>query len=49
MNLLRKNIHMDVLKSQAVSQITLEDDVNLSDSRPDMESSILEDGFAKIE
>ena len=49
MNLLRKNIHMDVLKSQAVSQITLEDDVNLSDSRPDMEKIILEDGFAKIE
>lgn len=49
MNLLRKNIHMDVVKSQAISQITLEDDVNLSDSRPDMEKIILEDGTVRIE
>lgn len=49
MNLLRKNIHMDAVKSQAVSQITLEDDVNLPDSRPDIEKIILEDGTGKIE
>jgi len=49
MELLRKNIHMDVTKCQVESRITLEDDVNLADYGPDMEKIILEDGTAKIE
>lgn len=49
MDLLKKNIHMDVLKCQASGQITLEDDVNLSDVRPDIEKIILEDGTGEIE
>lgn len=49
MNLIRKNIHMDVVKSQAINQVTLEDDVNLPDSRPDIEKIILEDGIGRIE
>lgn len=35
MELVKKNIHMDRLKGRAETQITLEDDVNISDSRPD--------------
>lgn len=49
MNLLRKNIHMDLMKSQAVSQVTLEDDVNLPDSKPDIEKIIMEDGTGRID
>ncbi len=49
MELLRKNIHMDVISAQAGSQITLEDDLNLPDAKPDMEKIILEDGMGKIE
>ena len=35
MELVRKNIHMDRIKGQASTQITLEDDINISDSKPD--------------
>lgn len=35
MELVKKNIHMDRVKGRAETQITLEDDVNISDSRPD--------------
>ena len=35
MELVRKNIHMDRIKGQASTQITLEDDINILDSRPD--------------
>lgn len=35
MELVKKNIHMDRMKCKASTQITLEEDINISDSRPD--------------
>ena len=42
MELVKKNIHMDQIKGQAATQITLEDDVNISDSKPDAGKLIYE-------
>lgn len=36
MELIKKNVHMIALKGKAVSQITLEDDVNVPDSKQDI-------------
>jgi len=49
MDLLKKNIRMLRQKSKAVSQITLEEDMNVSDTRPDAGSIIQESGVIKIE
>ncbi len=49
MELVKKNIHMDRLKSKASTQITLEDDINISDSRPDAFQLILDRGNVGIE
>ena len=38
MELIKKNIHMDRVKAQAVSQITLEEDINIPDQKPDVSS-----------
>ena len=43
MELIKRNIHMDRLKCKASIQITLEDDINISDSRPDALKLIMED------
>ena len=40
MELLKKNIRMTWQKAKAVTQITLEEDRNVPDSRPDTESII---------
>lgn len=40
---------MNVTKSQATSQITVEDDINLSETYPDLEKIILEEGEIKID
>lgn len=48
MEFIRENIHMNILTAQGQSQITLEDDMNLSDARPDMEKVILEEGTVEI-
>ena len=37
MELIKKNIHLDRIKCRASSQITLEDDRNVPDQKPDME------------
>ena len=34
--LLKRNIHMDRVRAEAVTQITLEDDVNVSENKPDV-------------
>lgn len=47
--LVKKNIHMDRIKGQARTQITLEDDVNISDSRPDASKLIFDRGNVTIE
>lgn len=41
-NLIKRNIHMDCIKTQAVTQFTLEEDVNIPDSKPDVHSLNLE-------
>ena len=38
MELIKKNIHMDRVRTQAVSQITLEEDMNIPDQKPDVNS-----------
>ena len=36
MELIRKNIHIDRTKCKAGTQIAMEDDINITDSRPDV-------------
>lgn len=49
MDLIKKNIHMNRQKSKAVSQLTLDDDFNVPDTKPDMGKIIQEKGNIKIE
>lgn len=49
MELLKKNIHMDRMRAEAVSQIALEDDVNIPETKPDVGSLNLEKGNIIIE
>ena len=49
MDLLKKNIHMDRIRCEAVTQITLEDDRNIPDSKPDVSSINLEKAEVIIE
>ena len=49
MELVRKNIHMDRIKGQAATQITLEDDVNISDSKPDVSKLIYDRGCVALD
>lgn len=49
MDLLKKNIHMDRIRSEAVTQITLEDDRNIPESKPDVNSINLEKAEIVIE
>lgn len=49
MELIKRNIHMDRLKCKASTQMTLEDDVNISDSRPDALKLIMDRGNVVIE
>lgn len=49
MELVKQNIHMDRIKCLAGTQITLENDVNIPDNRPDAESVVLSKGMIQIE
>ncbi len=49
MNLLKKNIHMHRVRSEAVTQITLEDDRNIPENKPDVNSINLEKAQIVIE
>lgn len=49
MELMKRNIHMDSVKCKASMQTTLEDDVIISDSRPDVAKLILDRGNVVIE
>lgn len=49
MELVKRNIHMECQKCKASTQITLEDDVNISDSRPDAYQIIMDRGSVVIE
>lgn len=49
MELLKKNIHMDRTRCEAVMQITLEDDKNIPDNKPDVSSINLQKARVVIE
>ncbi len=49
MDLIKKNIHMDRIRANAVTQITLEDDMNIPDNKPDVNSLNLEKGTLVID
>ena len=49
MELLKKNIRMNRQKSRAVNQITLEEDMNVPDNRPDVGSIVQEEGHLRID
>lgn len=49
MELIKKNIHMERTKCRGNSQITLEEDVNISDHKPDAAKLITEKGTIMIE
>ena len=49
MELIKRNIHRDCLKCKASAQMTLEDDVIISDSRPDAAKLIMDRGNVAIE
>lgn len=45
----RKNIHMDRIKCSASTQMTIDADINVPDSKPDVTKILLEKGWIKIE
>jgi hypothetical protein len=49
MEIIRKNIHMNRIRTEAVSQFTLEDDMNIPENRPDVNMLSLEKGSIVIE
>lgn len=49
MELRTKNIHMDGIRAKASTQITIEDDINIPDSKPDVERILLERGCITVE
>lgn len=49
MELIKRNIHMDRVKTEAVMQFTLEDDLNIPDSKPDVNTLNLEKGEIVID
>lgn len=49
MNLLKRNIHIDQVNISGLTQISLEEDINLSDSKPDVQKIIYEKGQVQIE
>ena len=49
MDLIRKNIHIDRMKCRAGTQVTLEDDINIADVRPDVYQLVEEQGEIVIE
>ena len=49
MELIQKAIHMDQIKCSAVTQVTIEDDINITDSRPDVYQLVTEQGSVNID
>ncbi len=49
MELIKRNIHMDYIKCKAQAQMTLEDDVIISDSRPDASRLIMDRGSVAVD
>jgi len=49
MELIKKNVHMNRLKGKRTTQLTVDDDFNVSDSKPDIDSLITENGEISID
>lgn len=49
MELIKRNIHMDRVRCEAVSQIALEDDINVPENKPDVDALNMEKGEVVIE
>ena len=49
MELVKKNIHTERVKAKALLQIPLEEDINVSDSRPDVSKPVFTRGKIKID
>lgn len=49
MELIKKNIHMDRIKCRSTAQVSLEEDINIPDNRPDVSTLIYEKGHVQIE
>ncbi len=49
MNLVKKNIHMNKLKGKSVTQITLDEDFNIPDSKADVSRIVLKQGEVILE
>lgn len=49
MEIISKNIHMDQMKCKAETQITLEDDINIADIKPDVFQLVMEQGEVVVE
>lgn len=49
MEIIKKNIHMDRIKCKAATQATLDDDINISDSKPDAMTIVLDKGEVIID
>lgn len=49
MELIKHNINMNKLQDEAVTQITLDDDININDNKPDVEKIIKEQGSVEIQ
>lgn len=49
MELIQKSIHMDQIKCEAGTQVTIEDDINITDARPDVYQLVMEQGNVDVE
>lgn len=49
MELIKKNIHMDRMKCSCTGQVTLEEDINIPDNKPDVAVLIYEKGQIQME
>lgn len=49
MELIQKSIHMDQIKCSASTQVTIEDDINITDVKPDVYQLVMEQGDVDIE
>lgn len=49
MELIKRNIHMDCIRTEAVTQITLEDDMNIPENKPDVDVINMDKGEIVIE
>ena len=49
MEFLKKSIHMDQIGCEEQTQITLEDDVNIADAKPDVYQVVTQQGHVELE